>query len=156
MQDYLKHKAHPLARSEVGGLGHAQRYRWLHARYRHGQYGLQAENQATRSVGRSWWAWCRQPQCWAARCHLDLCCSRGSALRQLGAWHRPVCRWTTATTSRCVHSADAVLLAAADAVGNATMKLMAEKSDLASDQAQPQLRNQQRDGSVVCRAPWRP
>jgi hypothetical protein len=46
-------------------------------------------------------------------------------------------------TSRYVHSADAVLLAAADAVANATMKLMA------SDQAQPQLRDQGRDGSVV-------
>ena len=42
-----------------------------------------------------------------------------------------------------MHSADAVLLAAADAVANATMKLMG------SDQAQPQLRDQQRDGSVV-------
>jgi hypothetical protein len=38
-------------------------------------------------------------------------------------------------TSRYVHSADAVLLAAADAVANATMKLMAP------DQAQPQLRH---------------
>jgi integrase len=46
-------------------------------------------------------------------------------------------------TSRYVHSADAVLLAAADAVANATMKLMA------SDQAQPQLRDQRRDGSIV-------
>jgi hypothetical protein len=53
-------------------------------------------------------------------------------------------------TSRYVHSADAVLLAAADAVANATMKLMGAKdSDLASDQAQPQLRNQHRDGSVM-------
>jgi hypothetical protein len=42
--------------------------------------------------------------------------------------------------SRYVHSADAVLLAEADAVANATMKLMA------SDQAQPQLRDQRRDG----------
>ena len=50
---------------------------------------------------------------------------------------------THSITSRYVHSADAVLLAAADAVANATMKLMA------SDQAQPQLRDQQRDGSVV-------
>ena len=41
---------------------------------------------------------------------------------------------THSITSRYVHSADAVLLAAADAVANATMKLMA------SDQAQPQLR----------------
>ena len=46
-------------------------------------------------------------------------------------------------TSRYMHSADAVLLAAADAVANATMKLMT------SDQAQPQLRYQPRDGSVV-------
>jgi hypothetical protein len=38
---------------------------------------------------------------------------------------------------------DVVLLAAADAVANATMKLMA------SDEAQPQLRDQPRDGSVV-------
>jgi integrase len=56
---------------------------------------------------------------------------------------------THSITSRYMHSADAVLLAAADAVMNATMKLMAEKSDLAPDQAQPQLRNQQRDGQVV-------
>ena len=42
-----------------------------------------------------------------------------------------------------VHSADAVLLAAADAVASATMKLMT------SDQPQPHLRDQQRDGSVV-------
>jgi hypothetical protein len=52
---------------------------------------------------------------------------------------------THSITSRYMHSADAVLLAAADAVANATMKLMAEESDLAPDQAQPQLR----DGSVV-------
>jgi integrase len=50
---------------------------------------------------------------------------------------------THSITSRYVHSADAVLLAAADAVANATMKLMA------SDEAQPQLRDQRRDGSVV-------
>ena len=50
---------------------------------------------------------------------------------------------THSITSRDVHSADAMLLPAADAVANATMKLMA------SDQAQPQLRDQQRDGSVV-------
>jgi integrase len=50
---------------------------------------------------------------------------------------------THSITSRYMHSADAVLLAAADAVANATMKLMA------SDQPQPQLRNQQRDASVV-------
>ena len=50
---------------------------------------------------------------------------------------------TQSITSRYVHSADAVLLAAADAVANATMKLMA------SDQAQPQLRDQRRDGSGV-------
>jgi hypothetical protein len=56
---------------------------------------------------------------------------------------------THSRTNRYMHSADAVLLAAADAVANATMKLMAEKSDLAPDQAQPQLRNQQRDGSAV-------
>jgi hypothetical protein len=53
-------------------------------------------------------------------------------------------------TSRYVHSADAVLLAAADAVANATMNLMSAKdSDLASDQAQPQLRDQRRDGSAM-------
>jgi integrase len=56
---------------------------------------------------------------------------------------------THSITSRYMHSADVVLLAAADVVANATMKLMAEKTDLTSDQAQPQLRNQQRDGSVV-------
>ena len=56
---------------------------------------------------------------------------------------------THCITSRYVHSADAVLLAAADAVGNATMKLMAEKSDLAPDPAQPRLRNQPRDKSAV-------
>ena len=50
---------------------------------------------------------------------------------------------THSITSRYMHSADAVLLAAADAVANATIKLMT------SDQAQPQLRNQQRDASVV-------
>jgi hypothetical protein len=38
-----------------------------------------------------------------------------------------------------VHSADAVLLAAADVVANAIMKLM--DLDLASNQAQPELRN---------------
>jgi integrase len=50
---------------------------------------------------------------------------------------------THSITSRYMHSADAVLLAAADAVANATMKLMG------SDQAQPQLRHQPRDASVV-------
>ena len=50
---------------------------------------------------------------------------------------------THSITSRYVHSADAVLLAAADAVANATMKLMN------SDQAQPQLRNEQRDGRAI-------
>ena len=50
---------------------------------------------------------------------------------------------THSITSRYMHSADAVLVTAADAVANATMKLMA------SDQPQPQLRDQQRDGSVV-------
>jgi hypothetical protein len=53
---------------------------------------------------------------------------------------------THSITSRYVHSADAVLLAVADAVAHATMKLMAEEEP---DQAQPQLRNQHRDGSVV-------
>jgi hypothetical protein len=53
---------------------------------------------------------------------------------------------THSITSRYVHSADAVLRAAADVVANATMKLMAEKEP---DQAQPQLRDQHRDGSVV-------
>jgi hypothetical protein len=46
-------------------------------------------------------------------------------------------------TSRYVHSADTVPVAAANAVAHATMNLMA------SDQAQPQLRYQHRDGSVV-------
>jgi hypothetical protein len=50
---------------------------------------------------------------------------------------------THSITSRYMHSADAVLLAAADPVANGTMKLMA------SDQAEPQLRSQRRDGSVV-------
>ncbi|MGA9016659.1 MAG: hypothetical protein WB509_29540 [Acetobacteraceae bacterium] len=36
---------------------------------------------------------------------------------------------THSITSRYMHSADAVLLAAADAVANATMKLMGEDSD---------------------------
>jgi integrase len=51
---------------------------------------------------------------------------------------------THSITSRYMHSADAVLLAAADAMAKATMKLMT------SDQTQPQLRDQQRDGSAVC------
>ena len=42
-----------------------------------------------------------------------------------------------------MHSARAVLLAAADAVANTTMKLMT------LNQAQPQLWDQQRDGSVM-------
>jgi integrase len=50
---------------------------------------------------------------------------------------------THSITSRYMHSADAVLLAAADAVANATTKLMA------SDQAQPQLRDQRREGAVM-------
>ena len=53
------------------------------------------------------------------------------------------CRPLSGDAEKNVLSADAVLLAAADAVANATMKLMA------SDQAQPQLRDQRRDGSVV-------
>jgi integrase len=53
---------------------------------------------------------------------------------------------THSITSRYVHSADAVLLAAADAVAHAIMNLMAQKEP---DQAQPQLRDQRRDGSVV-------
>jgi hypothetical protein len=57
---------------------------------------------------------------------------------------------THSITSRYVHSADAVLLAAADVVANATMKLMCKKEpDLAADQAQPQLRDQRQDRSVV-------
>jgi integrase len=50
---------------------------------------------------------------------------------------------THSITSRYLHSVDAVLLAAADAVANATMKLMAEKEP---NQAQPELRDQGRDG----------
>ena len=46
-----------------------------------------------------------------------------------------------------MHSADVVLVAAADAVADATMKLM--NSDLDADQTQPELREQQRDGSDV-------
>jgi hypothetical protein len=50
---------------------------------------------------------------------------------------------THSITSRYFHSSDAVLLTAADAVANATMKLMT------SDRAQPQLLDQRGDGSVV-------
>ena len=66
----------------------------------------------------------------------DLGCNEPTIASLLG--HK-----THSITSRYVHSADAVLLAAADAVANATMKLMT------SDQVQPQLRDQHRDGSVV-------
>jgi hypothetical protein len=45
---------------------------------------------------------------------------------------------THSITSRYVHSADAVLLAAADAVADATMNL------IASDQVQPRLRSASR------------
>jgi hypothetical protein len=45
-----------------------------------------------------------------------------------------------------VHSADAVLLAATDAVAKATTNLMGDKEP---DLAQPQLRDQGRGGSVV-------
>jgi integrase len=45
-------------------------------------------------------------------------------------------------TSRYVHTADAVLLAAVDAVANKTMKLMGQSDpNLESDQAQPQARS---------------
>jgi len=54
---------------------------------------------------------------------------------------------THSITSRYVHCADAVLLAAADVVAGAIMKLM--DLDLASNQAQLQLRNRRRDGQVV-------
>jgi integrase len=54
---------------------------------------------------------------------------------------------THSITSRYMHSADAVLLAAADVVANAITKLM--DLDLASNQAQPELRNQRRDGLGV-------
>ena len=54
---------------------------------------------------------------------------------------------THSMTSRYVHSADAVLLAAADVVANAIMKLI--DLDLTSDQAQPELRDKRRDGQVV-------
>jgi integrase len=50
---------------------------------------------------------------------------------------------THSITNRHVHSADAVLVAAADVAANATMKLMA------SDQAQSKLRGQHSDGAVV-------
>jgi hypothetical protein len=52
-------------------------------------------------------------------------------------------------TSRYVHSSDAVLLVAADAVANASMNLM-KQGDLGStpDQAQAHLRGQHRDRSV--------
>ena len=48
---------------------------------------------------------------------------------------------TDSDASRPMHSADAVLLAAANAVANATMKLMV------SDQAQLQLRDQRREAT---------
>jgi integrase len=54
---------------------------------------------------------------------------------------------THSVTSRYMHSADAVLLAAADVVANAITKLM--DLDLASNQAQPELRDRRRDGQVV-------
>ncbi len=45
-------------------------------------------------------------------------------------------------TSRYVHAADAVLLAAVDAVANKTAKLMeVDELDLIADQAQPQLQS---------------
>ena len=54
-------------------------------------------------------------------------------------------------TSRYVHTADAVLLAAVDAVANATWKLMApQKPKLDSDQTQPRLpSDQHRHGSAM-------
>jgi integrase len=54
-------------------------------------------------------------------------------------------------TSRYVHTADAVLLAAVDAVANATCKLMGQPNlNLESDQAQPRLQsNQHRHGSAM-------
>ena len=48
-----------------------------------------------------------------------------------------------------IHSADAVLLAAADVVANATTKLVGGEARSAPNQEQPQLRDQRRDGSVV-------
>jgi integrase len=66
----------------------------------------------------------------------DLGCNEPTIASLLG--HK-----THSITSRYVHSADVVLLAAADVVANATMRLMT------SDQVQPQLRDQHRDGSVV-------
>jgi hypothetical protein len=59
---------------------------------------------------------------------------------RLSRYDRPIHK-THSITSRYVHSADAVLLAAADVVANATL--------MALDQAQPQLREQRQDGSVV-------
>jgi len=54
-------------------------------------------------------------------------------------------------TSRYVHTADAVLLAAVDAVADKTMKLMGQPNlNLESDQAQPRLRSDRpENGSVV-------
>jgi len=49
-------------------------------------------------------------------------------------------------TSRYVHTADAVLLAAVDAVADKTMKLMGQPNlNLESDQAQPRLRSDRPD-----------
>jgi hypothetical protein len=57
---------------------------------------------------------------------------------------------THSITSTYMHSADAVLLAAADVVANATTKLMCKKEPgLAADQVQPQLRDERRHGAVV-------
>ena len=53
---------------------------------------------------------------------------------------------THSITSRYVHSADAVLLAAADAIANVTMKLMEP------DEAQPRLRPRSSPTSVARRA----
>jgi hypothetical protein len=65
-----------------------------------------------------------------------MCCATASPVAADLGYNEPAIarllgHETHSITSRYVHSADAVLLAAVDAVVNATMKLMA------SDQAQP-------------------
>jgi hypothetical protein len=91
------------------------------------------DRQARRSAGR------HHALC-AASYFASLAANLGYNEPAIGA---PLGHKTHSITSRHMQSADAVLLAAADAVANATMTLMA------SDQAQPELRDQRRDGSIV-------
>jgi hypothetical protein len=97
----------------------------------------------------------RQAGCSASRYHAPCAAPELASLAADLGYNEPTVpillgHKTHSITSRYVHSADAVLLAAADVVANATMNLMCDKdSDPASDQAQPQLRDQRGDGSVV-------